>query len=148
MASKNQNDDGLDKSLRDLEGAIDLVTFEQILEMDDSEEDREFSMSIVIGFFEQAEETFESMDSALEKGDLAELYHLGHFLKGSSATIGLTKVKDSCEKIQRYGKLEKLDGSPEPDEKLCLSLISSVLVTVKSEYDEAKDKLKAFFQIE
>lgn len=60
-----KNDDGLDKSLRDLEGAIDLPTFEQILEMDDSEEDREFSRSIVYGFFEQAEETFESMDSAL-----------------------------------------------------------------------------------
>lgn len=87
------------------------------------------------------------LDFDRERGDLAELYHLGHFLKGSSATIGLTKVKDSCEKIQRYGKKEKLDGSPEPNEKLCLRLISSVLVTVKSEYNEAKDKLEGFFQL-
>lgn len=79
---------------------------------------------------------------------MEELYRLGHFLKGSSATIGLTKVKDSCEKIQRYGKKEKLDGSPEPDEKLCLTLISAVLVTVKSEYNEARDKLRVFFQLE
>lgn len=33
--------------------------------MDDSEQDREFSMSIVVGFFEQAEETLESLDTAL-----------------------------------------------------------------------------------
>jgi len=33
--------------------------------MDDSEKEREFSRSIVYGFFEQANETFDSMDEAL-----------------------------------------------------------------------------------
>lgn len=60
-----QNDDGHDSNLPDLGDAIDIVTFSQILEMDDSEDDREFSKSIVFGFFEQAEETFEKMDTAL-----------------------------------------------------------------------------------
>jgi hypothetical protein len=41
------------------------MTFEQILEMDDDEEEREFSKSIVFGFFEQAEQTFEEMKDAL-----------------------------------------------------------------------------------
>ncbi len=41
------------------------MTFEQILEMDDDEDDREFSKSIVFGFFEQAEQTFKKMDEAL-----------------------------------------------------------------------------------
>ena len=36
-----------------------------------------------------------------EAKNLTELSHLGHFLKGSSATLGFTKVKDECEKIQR-----------------------------------------------
>ena len=40
------------------------MTFEQILEMDDDDE-REFSKSIVYGFFEQAEQTFTKMDDAL-----------------------------------------------------------------------------------
>jgi osomolarity two-component system phosphorelay intermediate protein YPD1 len=35
------------------------------LEMDDEEDDREFSRSIVFGFFEQAEQTFKNMDDAL-----------------------------------------------------------------------------------
>lgn len=33
--------------------------------MDDDEEEREFSKSIVFGFFEQAEQTFEEMGEAL-----------------------------------------------------------------------------------
>jgi len=45
--------------------SIDALTFEQILEMDDDEDDREFSRSIVFGFFEQAEQTFKKMDDAL-----------------------------------------------------------------------------------
>jgi len=33
--------------------------------MDDDEDDREFSRSIVFSFFEQAEQTFKKMDDAL-----------------------------------------------------------------------------------
>ncbi|KAI0406279.1 hpt domain-containing protein [Xylaria palmicola] len=144
MASKDQNHDG-NEGMPDLGDNIDILTFGQILEMDDSEEDREFSRSIVFGFFEQAEETFGKMDVALEARDLDELYRLGHFLKGSSATVGMTKVKDSCEKIQRYGKKENIDGTPEPDEELCLSRIRATLSTVKTEYADAEKTLKVFF---
>lgn len=41
------------------------MTFEQILEMDDDEEEREFSRSIVYGFFEQAEASFRKMEMLL-----------------------------------------------------------------------------------
>lgn len=44
---------------------IDTATFEQILEMDDDEDEREFSKSIVYDFFLQAESTFQKMDSNL-----------------------------------------------------------------------------------
>jgi len=132
--------------LPDLGDSIDAVTFEQILEMDDDEDEREFSKSIVFGFFEQAEQTFEKMDKALEKGDLPELSSLGHFLKGSSATLGLTKVKDSCEKIQHYGQLKDEAGTTdEPDERLCLSRIKETLVSVKEEYEEVEKVLKKFY---
>lgn len=52
-------------SFPDLGDSIDALTFEQILEMDDDEEEREFSKSIVFGFFEQAEQTFQEMKEAL-----------------------------------------------------------------------------------
>lgn len=125
--------------LPDLGDAIDSVTFEQILEMDDDEEEREFSRSIVFGFFEQAEQTFVKMDDALKRKDLEELSSLGHFLKGSSATLGLTKVKDSCEKIQHYGqKKDEAGTADEEDEDVCLDRIGVTLKAVRSEYDEWK----------
>ncbi|CRK22987.1 hypothetical protein BN1708_017998, partial [Verticillium longisporum] len=65
-------------------------TFNQILEMDEPGE-CEFSQSIVEGFFEQAEETITSMKEELENKELEKLSSLGHFLKGSSATLGLVK---------------------------------------------------------
>jgi len=45
--------------------SIDQATFEQILEMDDDEVERDFSKSIVYDFFSQAESTFVKMDSSL-----------------------------------------------------------------------------------
>ena len=36
-----------------------------LVEMDDDGDEREFSRSIVFGFFEQAEQTFKDMDDAL-----------------------------------------------------------------------------------
>lgn len=43
---------------------IDMNTFEQLLDMDD-EDDHEFSYSIVLNYFEQAETTFDHMEEAL-----------------------------------------------------------------------------------
>ncbi|TWU75660.1 hypothetical protein ED733_007226 [Metarhizium rileyi] len=138
--------------------AIDMSTFEQILEMDDPGSD-EFSSSIVFGFFTQAQETFENMESALSQGKEADLFmagkraeknlktlsDLGHFLKGSSATLGLIKVRDGCEKIQRYGKNENLDGSSEPDSELCFKRITEALKTVKADYEDVEKRLKAYY---
>ena len=58
-----QSEDG--SQLPEFGDSIDAMTFEQILEMDDDEEDREFSRSIVFGFFDQAETTFQKMEESL-----------------------------------------------------------------------------------
>lgn len=79
-------------------------------------------------------------------GDLAELSSLGHFLKGSSATLGLTKVKDSCEKLQHYGQKKDAAGTTdEPDEAKCLERIEETLVAVKEEYAEIEKVLRKFY---
>lgn len=44
---------------------VDQATFSQILEMDEDEDEREFSKSIVYDFFEQARSTFDKMEKAL-----------------------------------------------------------------------------------
>lgn len=80
-----------------------------------------------------------------EEKDLEKLSSLGHFLKGSSATIGLFKVRDHCEKIQRYGKKEKLDGSPEDDEDVCFSTIVETIEAIKADITAARSLLQKYY---
>lgn len=125
---------------------IDKSTFEQILEMDD-DPGQEFSKGIVYGFFEQADTTFKKMEQFLEHRDLEELSQLGHFLKGSSATLGLTKVKESCEKIQNYGKLKDESGiEEEPDEDVCLDRIRQTLPVLTKDYHKAEQMLREYYE--
>ena len=81
-----------------------------------------------------------------ESKDLPELSALGHFLKGSSATLGLTKIKDSCEKIQHFGAMKDETGATEvPDEDKCLSSIKKTLADVKRDYAIAEKVLRRFY---
>ncbi|KAF7172897.1 hypothetical protein CNMCM5623_005071 [Aspergillus felis] len=133
------------KKFSEMGEVIDKATFDQILEMDD-DEDMDFSKGIVYGFFDQAETTFEKMDKALEDKDLDELSSLGHFLKGSSATLGLKKVKDHCEKIQHYGAGKDETGTvDEPDEEKSLKHIKETLVEVKKDYKEVEQFLRSYY---
>lgn len=84
------------------------------------------------------------MSSRAEK-NLGELSALGHFLKGSSATLGFNKVRDSCQVIQQYGHKLNVDGSPEPDEQVCLGRITDALKTVKVDFTELEKQMKKFF---
>ncbi|MCJ1372437.1 hypothetical protein MMC20_003661 [Loxospora ochrophaea] len=142
--AENPSDDG--STAPDFGDSIDAMTFEQILEMDDDEEEREFSKSIVYGFFEQAEVTFQELETTVGERDLKKLSSLGHFLKGSSATLGLTKVKDSCEKIQNYGSHKNAAGADwNADDDTLLNQIKATLAEVRVEYAEVERKLKRFY---
>lgn len=126
---------------------IDWSIFSQILEMDEDPEEREFSTSIVSNYFEQAENTFDQMQTALTARNLEELSNLGHFLKGSSAALGLTKVQSSYEKIQHYGAKKDETGMVDvPDEDLCLELIGEAFAAVKEEYKESQQFLRTYFK--
>lgn len=135
-----------ENSLRALgaDDSIDVTTFEQILEMDDDDE-REFSKGIVHGFLEQAESTFSEMDASLEKKDLDTLSSLGHFLKGSSATLGLTQIKQSCEKIQHWGARTDETGEHSETNDYCLEAIEKELVKLRNEFKEVARRLKRFY---
>lgn len=73
---------------------------------------------------------------------MPELSSLGHFLKGSSAALGLTKVKDSCERMQHYGAKKNADGSGSIADDVALDKIQKTLTQVKGEYSEAEAYLK------
>ncbi|TIA87481.1 hypothetical protein E3P99_03136 [Wallemia hederae] len=126
-------------------GIVDMDTFGQILEMDEDENDREFSHGIVVNFYEQAEVTFKELDDALKDKDLHTLHTKGHFLKGSSAALGLIKVKQSCEAIQNLGRLQDPKTHKEISSEIALSEVETALVNAKEEYEEAEGWLKAFY---
>ncbi|KAJ5168949.1 Multistep phosphorelay regulator 1 [Penicillium canariense] len=130
--------------LSDVKELIDESTFEQILEMDD-DDDRDFSKGIVYGFFDQAKSTFINIQTALEKKDLKELSSLGHFLKGSSATLGLNHVRDGCEKIQHFGNGLDENGSGKESEDVCLKNIEKTLKEVEVEYAKVEKFLRLFY---
>jgi len=140
-----ESEDG-NPSLPDCGDAIDGTTFEQILEMDDDDGSREFSRELVYGFFDQASTTLSNMDEAADKHDLGALSSLGHYLKGSSATLGLTKVKDHCEKIQHLGAGKNEQGEPAHfDDKTALRKIKDTLPQLKSDNADAEKRLRNFY---
>ncbi|KAF7507709.1 hypothetical protein GJ744_010138 [Endocarpon pusillum] len=125
---------------------VDMSTFEQILDMDDDEDDKEFSKGIVFGFLEQAEQTFDKMEASLASKDLQELSALGHFLKGSSATLGFVKVKDQCERIQHFGAKKDETGTGNiQDEEYCLRMISEALAEAKKTFNEVAAQMRQYY---
>ncbi|KAF9059291.1 signal transduction histidine kinase [Rhodocollybia butyracea] len=120
---------------------INMSIFNQILELDE-EDNQDFSREMVEEYYTQAAQTFKDMDAALVKKDLSKLSDLGHFFKGSSATLGVTHVQKSCEKIQRYGQLRDEEKGIDLEEKQALDLISQLIIQVKGEYLVAERWMK------
>ena len=76
--------------------------------------------------------------------DLGKLSSLGHFLKGSSAALGVFKVQSSCERIQHYGQLRD-DNVPITEAEAIVKIRESIL-RVKKEYEVAEGWLKRFLK--
>ena len=76
-----------------------------------------------------------------------QLSSLGHFLKGSSATLGLNKVRDSCEKIQHFGARKDETGQrDESDDEKSLSKLETTIAQAKEEFAEVEKLLKRYYQ--
>jgi osomolarity two-component system phosphorelay intermediate protein YPD1 len=79
-----------------------------------------------------------------KKKDLKRLSSLGHFLKGSSAALGLCKVQASCEDIQHYGQLQERDEVIKED--YAITKIGTTLERARGEYETAKSSLQRFYR--
>lgn len=146
---------------------IDMETFRQILDLDE-DETHEFSAGMVWAYFSQARNTFENMDRALyatsycistvrtahiclyahsrAARDLSQLSELGHFLKGSSAALGVSKVQASCERMQHYGQRRDDQAGSDLAEDDALDRIRKLLSQVKTEYADAETWLKDWYR--
>jgi len=124
---------------------IDLDTFTQILDLDE-DGTQDFSRGMAWAYFSQAGQTFIDMDDALAKKDLQKLSTLGHFLKGSSAALGVWKVQASCEKIQHYGQLRDEEEGVDLTDEAALGKIQPLLGQVKVEYRAAEKWLRRWYE--
>ncbi|KAF9790436.1 histidine phosphotransferase [Thelephora terrestris] len=122
-----------------------MEIFQQILELDDDDETHEFSFGMVEAYFDQAVKTFEEMEKAIVKKDCDTLSSKGHFLKGSSATLGITKVREACESIQNYGSLWDDKTGKALTADVALPKIEAVLEEAKISYGEAELWLKNWY---
>ncbi|KAL1748371.1 signal transduction histidine kinase, partial [Schizophyllum fasciatum] len=122
---------------------INMDTFQQLLDLDE-DETHDFSRGMVDAYFSQAESTFEDMDKALKSSDLPKLSSLGHFLKGSSATLGVSRVQLSCQKIQHYG--EKKNEGKDLSDADALSRINELLGKVKVDFRTAEEWLQEWYR--
>jgi osomolarity two-component system, phosphorelay intermediate protein YPD1 len=89
-----------------------------------------------------------SLTPSSKERDLKVLSELGHFLKGSSATLGLTKVKDSCEKIQHYGQKKDETGSKDIEEDDALAKLKTTIADAKQEFHDVEKVLRKFYHDE
>jgi HPt (histidine-containing phosphotransfer) domain-containing protein len=81
------------------------------------------------------------------KPDFDVLSNKGHFLKGSSSTLGFTKIEESCKIIQQYGKHQDIDGNPQLDDKVCLEKITTAIKALKADSAQLEVKMKAFYNV-
>lgn len=81
-----------------------------------------------------------------EEKKLDVLSSLGHFLKGSSAALGVSKVQASCEKIQNLGQLYDNQTGKDLTRVEALDKIGKLLSQVKKEYAAAESWLKTWYE--
>ncbi|KAF5382287.1 hypothetical protein D9757_008497 [Collybiopsis confluens] len=144
-SSTQENGEGEVEASSSSNVIIDMSIFNQILELDE-DETHEFSQEMVEEYYSQAAQTFKDMDAALANKDLTKLSDLGHFLKGSSATLGVTHVQSSCEKIQRYGQLRDEEKGIDLSDKQALDLIAQLVSQVKVEYAVAEKWMRNWYK--
>ena len=78
---------------------IDREAIEQLF-MFDEDGDDSFSREMLTTFENQGRDTLVRMRSALRTGDYDDLSRAGHFLKGSSVTMGSIEVPSICADIE------------------------------------------------
>jgi HPt (histidine-containing phosphotransfer) domain-containing protein len=81
-----------------------------------------------------------------KESDLGKLSDLGHFLKGSSAALGVCRVQAACEKIQHYGHLRDEEKHEDLSKTKALELIRETLVQVKEDYIVADKWLRKYYE--
>ncbi|KAH0127050.1 hypothetical protein KCU67_g17365, partial [Aureobasidium melanogenum] len=130
--------------LPELDYAINVKIFREILELDD-EDEQYFTRSLVCDYFTLAQRTFAEMDACLESQDIKQIWTKAQFLKGPSATLGIYKVESTCARIEQMTAVADTFQA-EGDAKTTLCNTSRILLDQAKQYfAEAEDALRRFY---
>lgn len=74
------------------------------------------------------------------------LSKLGHFLKGSSSSVGLAAVSRLCSLMQNYGNEKDDSGLNKISKEDAFHKLETLLPKLKEEQGRAKKWLEAFYK--
>lgn len=89
-----------------------------------------------------------SSDENRNAKDLDRLSKLGHFLKGSSSSVGLASVSKLCALMQNYGSEKDDTGLQSISKEDALDKLEKLLPDLKAEQGRAKKWLETFYKEE
>ncbi|KAL0707615.1 hypothetical protein Bca4012_074041 [Brassica carinata] len=112
---------------------------EQFMELEELQDDvnPNFVEEVATLYFKDSARLINSIDQALERGsfDFNRLDNYMHQFKGSSTSIGASKVKTECTMFREYCRMGNAEG--------CLRTFQQV----KKEHATLRKKLEHYFQL-
>eukprot|EP00128_Syssomonas_multiformis_P007302 Colp12_sorted_trinity150504_noHs@31798 len=117
---------------------INEAIFESLMSCDD---DASFVTDLVTQYFQQVADKTKEMHQLLEAKNLEAFAKVAHFVKSSSATIGVERVQSVCTYLQQYGQAGA--NQSEANLKYLLPIFENIFaessVELKSRISKAKE---------
>ena len=110
-------------------GVLDQAALASLLEMTGG--DQVFLAELIDTYGDDGRTLLATMQTALGRGDAAELRRAAHSLKSNSATFGAAHLAALCQELEARGKASRLDGSAE------------LLARAEAEFDRVAEALRA-----
>ncbi len=73
--------------------------------------DPQLLRSVIDAFLEEQEQIVQTMLSALESGDVAELKRSVHTLKGAMQTFGFPRIVEKAQQVEEICRGESVEGA-------------------------------------
>ncbi len=85
-----------------MDQVLDMEVVEELLALT-GDSDPELLLDLINMFLEDAPNKLEAMTEGLAKGDLEQVAHAAHSLKGSAGNLGIRMVQADCDALQNAG---------------------------------------------
>eukprot|EP00126_Sphaerothecum_destruens_P007619 Sdes_comp19917_c0_seq1m12342 len=116
---------------------LNLTAFQEVVDMGGVE----FMNNMLSDFFLQAESKFPEFQSLFSSKDFSAISRLGHFLRSSSATLGLARIQHICSQLQKLGN-EISKPSSDTNSYLLIKKIELLIREFPQSLLETKDAVK------